>query len=146
LKIFAEDKVADICNDNVRLLIIRDARVIDPEDSMLLWRGVVSHKLLAGVSIILFLNKCDLLRAKLEAGVLLNYHMPSYGSRQNDYDSVSKYFKHKFSALHIAHTPNPDRDLWIHLTSVTDKQKTHIIIANVRDLILRENLQNSRLI
>ncbi len=31
---------------------------------MLLWRGVVSHKLLAGVSIILFLNKCDLLRVR----------------------------------------------------------------------------------
>ena len=81
------------------------------EDSLLLWKSVVSNKLLEKVSIVLFLNKCDLLRvsyclvqpalsppsdasallqAKLEAGVRLNHHMVSYGDRPNDYDSVSK--------------------------------------------------------
>ncbi|KLO06108.1 G-alpha-domain-containing protein [Schizopora paradoxa] len=110
--------------------LAEDARVNRLEDSMLLWRSVVSNKLLTRVSIILFLNKIDLLRSKLEAGVQLSYHMPSYGQRKNDYNSVSEYFRHKFKALHTHHTPNPERDVWIHLTSVTDKQKTHIIIAN----------------
>lgn len=57
---------------------------------MLLWRSVISNKLLADTSIILFLNKCDLLKAKLDAGVALAYHMPSYRDRPNDYESVSK--------------------------------------------------------
>ena len=60
------------------------------EDSMLLWRSVVSNRLLSNVNIILFLNKCDLLKAKLEAGVKLKTHMTSYKERPNDYDSVSK--------------------------------------------------------
>ena len=60
------------------------------EDSLLLWKSVVSNKLLVNVSIVLFLNKCDLLKAKLEKGVSLAYHMPSYRDRPNDYDSVSK--------------------------------------------------------
>ena len=51
---------------------------------------MVSNRLLANVNIILFLNKCDLLKGKLEAGVSLAYHMPSYRDRPNDYDSVSK--------------------------------------------------------
>ena len=67
-----------------------DPRVNRLEDSMLLWRSVVANKLLQEVCIILFLNKCDLLRSKLEAGVALAYHMPSYNDRPNDYDSVSK--------------------------------------------------------
>ena len=75
------------------------------EDSLLLWKSIVSNKLLCNVNIILFLNKCDLLQvcrlqpstfilfkfyqAKLDAGVRLNQHMVSYSNRPNDYDSVS---------------------------------------------------------
>jgi len=78
------------------------------EDSLLLWKSIVSNKLLCNVNIILFLNKCDLLQvcsglntqpsvdvmltfsqAKLDAGVRLNQHMVSYGDRPNDYDSIS---------------------------------------------------------
>lgn len=70
--------------------LAEDPRVNRLEDSMLLWRSVVSNKLLASTNIILFLNKCDLLKAKLEAGVSLAYHMPSYRDRPNDYESVSK--------------------------------------------------------
>lgn len=70
--------------------LAEDPRVNRLEDSMLLWRSVVSNKLLANVNIILFLNKCDLLKAKLDAGVSLAYHMTSYRDRANDYDSVSK--------------------------------------------------------
>ncbi|KAG2022612.1 guanine nucleotide-binding protein alpha-4 subunit, variant 2 [Coprinopsis cinerea AmutBmut pab1-1] len=71
-------------------VLTEDSRVNRLEDSLLLWKSVVSNKLLANVNIILFLNKCDLLQAKLDAGVRLNQHMVSYGDRPNDYDSVSK--------------------------------------------------------
>lgn len=37
------------------------------EDSILLWKSVVSNKLLENVSIVLFLNKCDLLRVSVHA-------------------------------------------------------------------------------
>lgn len=38
----------------------------------------------------LFLNKCDLLKKKLAAGIKVNKHVTSYGSRPNDYENVSK--------------------------------------------------------
>ncbi|EJD04660.1 G-alpha-domain-containing protein [Fomitiporia mediterranea MF3/22] len=126
--------------------LAEDPRVNRLEDSMLLWRSVISNKLLKDTNIVLFLNKCDLLKAKLDAGVSLAYHMPSYRDRPNDYESVSKYFRNKFAALHYSHSPNQQRELYIHLTSVTDKLKTSIIIASVRDLILKQNLQYSRLL
>lgn len=127
-------------------VLTEDPRVNRLEDSLLLWKSVVSNKLLASVNIVLFMNKCDLLQAKLEAGVRLNHHMVSYGDRPNDYDSVSKYFIRKFGAIHHSYTPNKERDLYPHLTAVTDTRRTSMIIANVRDIIIKGNLRSMRLV
>ncbi|KIY52683.1 G-alpha-domain-containing protein [Fistulina hepatica ATCC 64428] len=127
-------------------VLSEDQRVNRLEDSLLLWKAVVSNKLLANVNLVLFLNKCDLLKSKLEAGVRLNQHMISYGDRPNDHDSVSKYFRNKFGALHQSYTPNKDRELYIHLTAVTDTRRTATIIADVRDIIIKGNLRDMRLV
>jgi hypothetical protein len=60
------------------------------EDSVLLWKAVVSSELLAHTNLVLFLNKCDLLKAKLKSGVRFAASVVSYGDRPNDFDSVSK--------------------------------------------------------
>jgi len=127
-------------------VLAEDPMVNRLEDSLLLWQYVISNKLLATVNIVLFLNKCDLLKRKLESGVRLTHHMPSYGDRPNDYESVSNYFRLKFGALHHQYSPNRSRECFIHLTSVTDTRKTHMIINNVRDIILTGNLKSSALI
>ena len=59
------------------------------EDSVLLWKSVVSNPLLARTNIVLFLNKCDILTEKLKAGVPFARFITSYGTRPNDYESVS---------------------------------------------------------
>ncbi|EED85236.1 candidate G-protein alpha subunit [Postia placenta Mad-698-R] len=127
-------------------VLAEDPSVNRLEDSMLLWQSVTSSKLLANVNIVLFLNKCDLLKRKLESGVRLSHHMPSYGDRLNDYETVSNYFRSKFIAQHHLCTPNKSRECFVHLTSVTDSRKTHLIINNVRDIILTGNLKSSQLI
>ncbi|KAG6853380.1 hypothetical protein C0991_004841 [Blastosporella zonata] len=50
-------------------VLAEDRSVNRLEDSVLLWKAVCSNKLLANVDIVLFLNKCDILDAKLQAGV-----------------------------------------------------------------------------
>lgn len=60
------------------------------EDSVLLWKSVCSNKLLANVELVLFLNKCDLLDAKLKSGIRLSKYVRSYGNRPNDVDTVAK--------------------------------------------------------
>jgi len=127
-------------------VLIEDPEVNRLEDSLLLWRTVISNKLLENVNIVLFLNKCDLLEFKLTHGVKLADHMTSYGDRPNDFDTISRYFKNKFTALHQSFSPNQRRELYIHMTSVTDTRKTSSIITNVRDIILRKNLEGSRMI
>jgi len=126
-------------------VLTEDTRVNRLEDSLLLWRAVVSNRILARVPVVLFLNKCDLLREKLQAGFQLKNHLVTYGDRPNDYESVSKYLRNKFGQLHKQNSPFQDRELFIHYTSVVDKEKTALIIASVREAILRLNLKTLRL-
>ena len=67
-----------------------DSRVNRLEDSILLWTSICSSKLLARTQLILFLNKCDLLRRKLKRGVTVAEYLPSYGDRRNDVMTVVK--------------------------------------------------------
>lgn len=48
------------------------------EDSMLLWKMINTSKLLSKTEIVLFLNKCDILTAKLRAGALFKDYVPGY--------------------------------------------------------------------
>jgi guanine nucleotide-binding protein subunit alpha len=59
-------------------------------DSFLLWKAIVSNPLLKKTELILFLNKCDILRAKLASGIRLADYIVSYGSRPNDFESASQ--------------------------------------------------------
>ncbi|CAG7848096.1 SubName: Full=Related to guanine nucleotide-binding protein alpha-4 subunit {ECO:0000313/EMBL:CCA75894.1} [Serendipita indica DSM 11827] len=127
-------------------VLTEDPSVNRMEDSLLLWKSIVSNKLLKNVNLVLFLNKCDLLQQKLEAGTRLATYMTSYGDRPNDFESVSKYFRNKFAAMHQANTPNQERDLYIHMTSVVDTQATKKIITNVRDILLRDSLKGTNLL
>lgn len=60
------------------------------EDSVLLWKAVCANKLLARVNLVLFLNKCDILAAKLASGVRLAKYVRSFGERANDSETAEK--------------------------------------------------------
>jgi hypothetical protein len=81
------------------------------EDTLLLWKQLVSNRLLARVNIVLFLNQRDLLQRKLAGGVRLAQYMTSYRDRPNDFESVAAYFRNKFGAMHQLWTPNKEREL-----------------------------------
>lgn len=60
------------------------------EDSVYLWKAVCSNKLLAHVELILFMNKCDILDAKLRSGIRLAKYLRSFGDRPNDLENAQK--------------------------------------------------------
>ncbi|KAF8610262.1 G-alpha-domain-containing protein [Ceratobasidium sp. AG-I] len=121
-------------------VLAEDPSVNRLEDSLAMWRDLCKNKILAGASIVLFLNKCDLLQTKLEAGVQLKQFLTSYGDRPNDYANVTKTLKSKFSK--IRHEHNPGAQIFTHFITATDTRTTGLAITAVRDKIMRENLQN----
>ncbi|KAJ7034525.1 guanine nucleotide binding protein, alpha subunit [Mycena alexandri] len=126
-------------------VLAEDKTVNRLEDSVLLWKAVCSNKLLAGVDLVLFLNKCDILEKKLEGGVRLVRYVRSYADRENTFEAVSQYLRSKFSAIHREYSPNP-RKFYAFLTSVTDTATTGGIIASVRDMVVRQHLKQSKLL
>jgi guanine nucleotide-binding protein subunit alpha len=56
---------------------------------VLLWKSIVQNPLLKATNLVLFLNKCDILKAKLASGIKLSEYIVSYGSRPNDFESAS---------------------------------------------------------
>lgn len=55
---------------------------------MNLWKEVCTSPLLARATIILFLNKMDILDSTLKAGVRVKTFVPTYGSQPNDVKHV----------------------------------------------------------
>ncbi|KAF7341976.1 G-protein alpha subunit [Mycena venus] len=122
-----------------------DSRVNRLEDSTLLWRSICSSKLLTKTQLILFLNKCDLLKRKLKRGVKVKTYLPSYGDRPNEVMPVVKYLREKYKEIQKQHSPEP-RVAYIYTTTVTDTTATAKTLHSIRDRVLRENLVTSNLV
>ena len=73
--------------------------MVAQEDSVLLWKAVCSNRLLANVDLVLFLNKCDILEAKLDSGIRLSKYVRSYGDRSNDIETASKCLSNRLYSL-----------------------------------------------
>ncbi|KAJ3748026.1 guanine nucleotide-binding protein alpha-4 subunit [Lentinula detonsa] len=132
-------------------VLTEDRTVNRLEDSVLLWKTVCSNKLLANVDLVLFLNKCDILEAKLKAGVRLAKYVKSFGDRANNLETVSKYLRSKFSAIHREYSPNP-RKFYAFCTSVTAFRHACLnhalpskFLFSVRDMVIRQHLKQSKL-
>ncbi|KAF5391604.1 hypothetical protein D9757_002532 [Collybiopsis confluens] len=122
-----------------------DPRTNRIDDSLQLFTQICSSPLLKNVHLVLFLNKTDLLRTKLENGLRVQKYITSYGDRSNDYESVVQYFRAHFLQVHRRNNENR-RVLYTHFTSVVDTKATQRIIGNVRDSIFRGYLQSAALV
>ncbi|KAF8598472.1 G-protein alpha subunit [Ceratobasidium sp. AG-I] len=121
-------------------VLAEDPSVNRLEDSFIMWRDLCKNKILAGATMVLFLNKCDLLQAKLEAGVQLKQFLTSYGDRPNDYATVTKTLMSKFNKIRRKY--NPNAQIFMHCITATNSETTGTVIGVVRDGIMKQNLQN----
>ncbi|KAJ3842281.1 guanine nucleotide binding protein, alpha subunit [Lentinula raphanica] len=115
------------------------------EDSVSLWTSIVANKILQHTDLILFLNKCDLMAAKLASGIKLKDYVVSYGNRPNDFENTTNYLRKKFAGILKENSPLP-RTFYCHYTSVTDTLSTQKVIASIKDMLMRDTLKNSTLL
>ncbi|KAI0346526.1 G-protein alpha subunit [Trametopsis cervina] len=122
-----------------------DPRTNRIDDSLQLFTHICSHKLLKNAHLVLFLNKTDVLQAKLARGVRVKKYITSFGDRPNEFDTVVSYFRAHFTQVHKRNNES-QRVLYTHLTNVVDKKATQSIITNVRDSIFRVYLKSAALV
>ncbi|KAG6812548.1 hypothetical protein H0H92_002317 [Tricholoma furcatifolium] len=116
--------------------LVEDPRINSVHDSFSLWKTVCSSKLLASVQIILFMNKTDLLKKKLDMGLAVRDYLPEYKETKHDFVTVTTWFRRMFAYLYKHYTP-PGRTLISHFTSVIDTTATAQTLTAVQDVILQ---------
>ncbi|KAF5334761.1 hypothetical protein D9611_012933 [Ephemerocybe angulata] len=79
--------------------LAEDSKVNRLADSVTLWSEISTNPLLKSSNFILFLNKTDIFRRKLDAGVKLADYIVSYGKRPNNFESTTTYIRKKFGKL-----------------------------------------------
>jgi len=110
-------------------------------DSLRLWQAICSNKILAAVEFVIFLNKLDLLEAKLGSGVKFSSFVTSYKG-ENSTKPVAKYLLEVFVSLHQQFSPKR-RKIHPHLTCAVDMKATSVIILRIQELIVAKLLTES---
>ncbi|EIN11213.1 G-alpha-domain-containing protein [Punctularia strigosozonata HHB-11173 SS5] len=121
-----------------------DSRVNRIDDSLQLWTAICSNKLLKQAALVLLLNKTDLLRQKLDAGIKVRKYITSYGDRENTFEEASEYFRAHFIQVHRRKDISR-RQLYVHFTSMLNVKATQTIIVNVNESIIRKHLAETGL-
>ncbi|KAI0049883.1 G-protein alpha subunit [Auriscalpium vulgare] len=121
-----------------------DPRTNRIDDSLQLFTSVCTNKLLRNSTLVLMLNKTDLLKKKLQAGVLVKKYITSYGERPNRYEEVAEYFRAHFAQVHKRKGLSKQQ-LYTHFTSMLDIRATQKIIVDVNEAIIRSYLGQSGL-
>ncbi|RUO97004.1 G-protein alpha subunit-domain-containing protein [Jimgerdemannia flammicorona] len=109
-------------------------------DAITLFETICNNPLIKQTAMILFLNKIDVLKRKIEAGVLVKDYFRDYRG-PNDFESITSFFQ----SLFFAQNKTPQKEIYVHLTHATDTRQMRVIVAAVNVIVQRMNLRNSGL-
>jgi GTPase SAR1 family protein len=121
-------------------VLFEDDSVNRVQESLTLFDEVCNSKWFTDTSIILFLNKRDLLQEKITKSPISSY-FPAF-SGGSDYDAAVEFFRLLFERK----KRNPDKEIYTHVTCATDKGNIKHVFDSVKDTIIRKSLRDGGLI
>ncbi|XP_010826737.1 PREDICTED: guanine nucleotide-binding protein subunit alpha-11 [Bison bison bison] len=111
------------------------------EESKALFRTIVTYPWFQNSSVILFLNKKDLLEDKILHSHLVDY-FPEFDGPQRDAQAAREFILKMFVDLN----PDSDKIIYSHFTCATDTENIRFVFAAVKDTILQLNLKEYNLV
>nr|XP_055234578.1 guanine nucleotide-binding protein subunit alpha-11 [Gorilla gorilla gorilla] len=111
------------------------------EESKALFRTIITYPRFQNSSVILFLNKKDLLEDKILYSHLVDY-FPEFDGPQRDAQAAREFILKMFVDLN----PNSDKIIYSHFTCATDTGNIRFVFAAVKDTILQLNLKEYNLV
>ncbi|KAE8633137.1 hypothetical protein XENTR_v10001794 [Xenopus tropicalis] len=111
------------------------------EESKALFRTIITYPWFQNSSVILFLNKKDLLQEKIMYSHLIDY-FPEFTGPKQDSQSARDFI------LKLYQDQNPDKEkvIYSHFTCATDTENIRFVFAAVKDTILQLNLREFNLV
>ncbi|MEE6497736.1 hypothetical protein FKM82_002828 [Ascaphus truei] len=119
------------------LVLMEDRRTNRLLESMNIFETIVNNKLFSSVSIILFLNKMDLLVEKVRTVSIKKYFSDFKGDPHN-LDDVQRFLVQCFDRKRR----NRSKPLFHHFTTAIDTENIRFVFHAVKDTILQENLKD----
>ncbi|KAI7809664.1 putative guanine nucleotide-binding protein subunit alpha-11-like [Triplophysa rosa] len=111
------------------------------EESKALFRTIITYPWFQNSSVILFLNKKDLLEEKITYSHLVDY-FPEFDGPQRDAQAAREFILKMFVDLN----PDSDKIIYSHFTCATDTENIRFVFAAVKDTILQLNLKEYNLV
>ncbi|CAM9909928.1 unnamed protein product [Lampetra planeri] len=111
------------------------------EESKALFRTIITYPWFHSSSVILFLNKKDLLEEKIMYSHLVDY-FPEFEGPQRDAQAAREFILKMFVDLN----PDSDKIIYSHFTCATDTENIRFVFAAVKDTILQLNLKEYNLV
>ena len=111
------------------------------EESKALFQHIVEYPYFQQSSVILFLNKKDLLEEKIKNSALKDY-FPQFNGREKDAQAAREFILQMFVELN----PDADKIIYSHFTCATDTENIRFVFAAVKDTILQANLREYNLV
>uniref|UniRef100_A0A4W4G568 Guanine nucleotide-binding protein subunit alpha n=1 Tax=Electrophorus electricus TaxID=8005 RepID=A0A4W4G568_ELEEL len=113
------------------------------EESLALFKTTLTYPWFDETSIILFLNKTDLLIEKISKSHLEDY-FPKYNGPKKDADTAMKFIRHMYEEQNTKLSTDCKR-MYSHLTCATDTENIRKIFVDVKDTIMRIHLTDFNL-
>ena len=114
------------------LMLTEDERVNRMHESLQLFDDLVNSAWFRDVPVLLFLNKIDLLRAKLERGVHPGVLFADYRGGTS-YEKAIEFIEKKFRVLT---KQRESGKLWVHTTCALDSQQIRVVFLATRRIVL----------
>uniref|UniRef100_A0A673KXF5 Guanine nucleotide-binding protein subunit alpha n=1 Tax=Sinocyclocheilus rhinocerous TaxID=307959 RepID=A0A673KXF5_9TELE len=111
------------------------------EESKALFRTIITYPWFKNSSVILFLNKKDLLEEKIMYSHLVDY-FPEYDGPQRDAQAAREFILKMFIDLN----PDSEKIIYSHFTCATDTENIRFVFAAVKDTILQLTLKEYNLV
>nr|AAA58624.1 guanine nucleotide-binding regulatory protein [Homo sapiens] len=111
------------------------------EESKALFRTIITYPWFQNSSVILFLNKKDLLEDKILYSHLVDY-FPEFDGPQREPQAAREFILKMFVDLN----PDSDKIIYSHFTCATDTENIRFVFAAVKDTILQLNLKEYNLV
>ncbi|KTG42885.1 hypothetical protein cypCar_00028999 [Cyprinus carpio] len=111
------------------------------EESKALFKTIISYSWFQESSIILFLNKTDILKEKISKSHLEDY-FPQYTGPKNNADAAMKFILSMYEEQNM----DTHKSIYAHFTCATDTENIRFVFESVKDTILRNNLSDFNLL
>nr|XP_020458096.1 guanine nucleotide-binding protein subunit alpha-14-like [Monopterus albus] len=111
------------------------------EESKALFKTIITYPWFQRSSVILFLNKTDILQEKIMYSHLATY-FPEFTGPQQDQNAAQEFIL----KMYQEQNPDTDKKLYSHFTCATDTENIRFVFVAVKDTILRHNLKEFNLV